>query len=252
MRSAIRKVARKLGYTVTRAPQKPEVPEASAAELDLIKEASPFTLTSIERRWALIQAIKYVVARGVPGSIVEAGVWRGGSAFVAARTLSALKADDRELWLYDTYEGMSAPTEDDVEARTGKSAASKFAETQTGEDSSEWCAASLDDVRSTMARSGYPASKVRYVVGKVEDTLADPANVPDQIALLRLDTDWYESTRAEMEILFPRLASGGVLILDDYGHWVGAKKAVDEYFAANGLHYLMQRIDYTGRMLVKA
>lgn len=251
MRSAIKKLARSFGYSVSRADNRPEIPEASAAEWSLIEDAAPYTMTSVERRWALIQAVKYVVARGIPGSIVEAGVWRGGSAFVAARTLAAHKADSRDLWLYDTFEGMSAPTELDVVTSTGVSAAPKFSATQTGADSSDWCQASLNDVQATMAASQYPAANIRYVVGKVEDTLADPANVPDQIALLRLDTDWYESTKAEMEILFPRLAPGGVLILDDYGHWQGAQQAVDEYLKAHNLHYLMHRIDYTGRMLIK-
>ncbi|HYM86681.1 MAG TPA: TylF/MycF/NovP-related O-methyltransferase, partial [Pseudoxanthomonas sp.] len=74
---------------------------------------------------------------------------------------------------------------------------------------------------------------------------------PECIALLRLDTDWYESTRHEMIHLFPRLCVGGVLILDDYGHWLGARRAVDEYLGEHNVPLFLQRIDYTGRYAVK-
>jgi O-methyltransferase len=83
----------------------------------------------------------------------------------------------------------------------------------------------------------------------VEDTI--PASVPEQIALLRLDTDWYESTKCELEILFPRLVKGGVIIIDDYGCWQGARKAVDEYFNKNNIAILLNRMDDTGRIGIK-
>jgi hypothetical protein len=110
-------------------------------------------------------------------------------------------------------------------------------------------AVGLDAVRRTVLGSGYPAERVHFVEGRVEDTL--PAHAPEQLALLRLDTDWYESTRAEMEHLYPRLVPGGVLIIDDYGHWEGARRAVDEHFAAHGPAPLLHRIDYTARIAVK-
>jgi hypothetical protein len=83
----------------------------------------------------------------------------------------------------------------------------------------------------------------------VEDTL--PAEAPEKLAILRLDTDWYSSTKHELETLYPRLAEGGVLIVDDYGHYEGARRAVDEYFAETGQRVLLSRIDYTGRIAVK-
>ncbi|MGH9122674.1 MAG: TylF/MycF/NovP-related O-methyltransferase, partial [Acidimicrobiales bacterium] len=87
-----------------------------------------------------------------------------------------------------------------------------------------------------------------FIAGMVEETL--PASVPEEIALCRLDTDWYASTSHEMRCLFPRIAEGGVLLVDDYGHYKGARKAVDEYFDQVGLAVLLHRIDYTGRQLV--
>lgn len=253
LRSNVSTLVRKLGYNLvpSDADGRQQFPDASDAERAIMLDAAPYTMTSMERRWALIKAVQYVVRRGIPGDLVEAGVWRGGSAFITARTLLQLGKPDRGLWLYDTFEGMTAPTGEDVAAHTGTAAAVKFDQTRSGEDRADWCRASLADVRRTMAISGYPADRIRYVAGKVEETLAAGRH-PEQIALLRLDTDWYESTRVEMEILFPRLAPGGVLIIDDYGHWQGARKAVDEYLAREGLQYLMTRIDYTGRMLVKS
>ena len=114
---------------------------------------------------------------------------------------------------------------------------------------SRWCHATLDDVQHNMRATGYPQERVHYVQGKVKDTLLKQR--PRSVACLRLDTDWYESTRHELEHLFPRLASGGVLILDDYGFWAGQKKAVDEYFAAHGITLLLKRIDANARLAIK-
>jgi hypothetical protein len=111
-----------------------------------------------------------------------------------------------------------------------------------------WCYSSLDEVRSNMVRTGYPVDRMRFVKGKVEDSI--PGQAPAQIALLRLDTDFYESTYHELRHLYPRLAPGGVLIIDDYGHWAGARKATDQYFAELGRPVLLQRIDYTGRLAI--
>jgi hypothetical protein len=204
----------------------------------------PFTMTSSERMYALWQAARHV--RELPGDYVECGVWRGGSSMLAALTFAA-GGDERALWLYDTFEGMSEPTERDVDV-SGTRVADEWAR-HRAEDGPILARATLDDVRANMASTGVATERVRYVKGKVEDTI--PAETPQQIALLRLDTDWYESTRHELEHLWPRLVAGGVLIVDDYGHWAGARQAVDEYFAARPDRPLLARIDYTGRIGVK-
>ena len=116
-------------------------------------------------------------------------------------------------------------------------------------DHSEWCYASLDEVKANFRARGLLSQAV-FVEGDVLKTLKDRSNLPERISVLRLDTDWYESTRAELEVLYPRLQVGGVIIVDDYGYWGGAKKAVDEYFTKHPkplLHY----VDHTGRMGVK-
>jgi hypothetical protein len=204
-------------------------------------------MTSPERIHALVNAVEYIVANRIPGEVVECGVWRGGSMMVVAETLIRLKAGDRRLFLFDTFEGMPPPAESD---RNFKGQAAQ--DLMSAADRSTawvWAVAQLADVQQNMRSTGYPDELIRYVEGKVEDTL--PAQAPERIALLRLDTDWYESTRHEMEHLFPRLSPGGVLIIDDYGHWQGARKAIDEYLARNDVRCLLCRIDYTGRIAVK-
>lgn len=161
-----------------------------------------------------------------------------------------LKSDDtgRDLYLFDTFEGMTTPTDKDVDI-AGVSAVSQLEQSDKTKDDSVWCCAALEMVKSAVNSVGYPGEKIHFVKGMVEMTI--PLGAPEKIALLRLDTDWYESTRHEMEHLFPRLSKGGVLIIDDYGHWQGARKAVDEYLEKNNVKILLNRIDYTGRIAVK-
>jgi hypothetical protein len=183
-------------------------------------------MTTWNKLYGLVLATRYVAANDVPGAIVECGVWRGGSMQAAALTLLEQGRRDRDLHLFDTFEGMPPPTAED-RRHDGASAA----ELLQGADDTEpvWARASLDDVRAGMAETGYPEERIHYHVGLVEDTI--PEQAPEQIAILRLDTDWYSSTKHELEHLFTRLSPGGVLILDDYGHWDGARKATDEFLA---------------------
>jgi O-methyltransferase len=222
-------------------------PDFDSVQFDIFREVQPYTLTSPERIVAVIEATRYITRRRIPGAIVECGVWRGGSMMAAARTLQSLRETDRELYLFDTFEGMAPPTDRDVDL-DGQRAASMLATTEKRQDG-VWVCVSLEDVQQAVGTVGYPASRIHYVRGKVEDTI--PASAPDQIALLRLDTDWYESTRHELEHLYPRLASGGVIIIDDYGHWKGARQATDEFIAATPDFGLLTRIDYTGRLAIK-
>ena len=222
-------------------------PDFEPAHFDIVRQVQPFTITSPERIFSVIEATKYITRRRIPGAIVECGVWRGGSMMAAARTLQLLGETDRELYLFDTFEGMSAPTELDVDL-AGQQAANLLAASDR-EGPGIWVYVSLEDVQKAVGTVGYPASRIHYVRGKVEDTI--PGNAPDQIALLRLDTDWYESTRHELEHLYPRLVSGGVIIIDDYGHWKGSRQATDEFIAANPDFGLLTRIDYTGRLAIK-
>lgn len=242
----------RIGYEVRRVPDARALgrthPDLEDDFAEILALATPFTMTSVERMYALWQSVRHVVGNGVDGDVVECGVWRGGSSLIAARTLAAAGDRSRALWLYDTFEGMTAPTARDVSA-SGDRVAERWETLQQDRDDPVLCFADLDDVRATMARSDYPGELVHYVQGRVEETI--PAATPERIAILRLDTDWYESTLHELEHLYPLLAPGGILILDDYGAWQGAREAVDEYFGARPGAPLLQRIDATGRLAIK-
>jgi hypothetical protein len=213
-----------------------------------IKRVRRHTMTSPARLEAMIAAVRHVVRADVPGAIVECGVWRGGSMMGAALTLRQLGATDRELFLFDTFSGMTPPTPEDVDSAYDGFSLSRMWERRRRGDMN-WIGVPAAEVRAAMDGTAYPRDRVHLVEGPVEETVPDQA--PERIAVLRLDTDWYASTRHEMEHLYPRLVPGGVLLLDDYGHYAGARRAVDEYFAAHGPPPLLQRLDYTGRIAIK-
>lgn len=206
-------------------------------------------MTSSQRLWSLLGAVRHVVNNGISGDFVECGVWRGGSVMAMARELSALGVNDRRIWLYDTFAGMTAPTSADIEAGSGVTAREMLATTPVQDGDNVWCVAGLADVEANVRSTGYPFEQFTFVEGDVAQTLLQ--NAPEKISLLRLDTDWYESTKVELEVLYPRLSVGGVCILDDYGHWQGARKAVDEYFDKLGFRPYMHPIDYSGRVMIK-
>ncbi len=218
------------------------------------QEAAPFTMMSAERLVANMDAVAHVTRRGIPGALVECGVWRGGSVLVMIRTLLSLGVTDRDLFLYDTFEGMTRPTEADTSPFTPPALSTWEEHAESGRKPWDFVFGSdvfnLDGVRQMLEATGYPVERIHFVVGPVEDTLPEHAVSP--IALLRLDTDWYESTAHELTHLYPHLAPGGVLIIDDYGHWDGARRAVDEYFSSQAPPILLSRIDYTGRIGIKA
>lgn len=249
MKKNIRTLVQRLGFDVIRYadPVQREIDalyDFSEEQKEIILRAKPFTMTSVARMVSLINAVEYVSLHKIPGDIVECGVWRGGSMMTAALTLLRLGDTERELFLYDTFEGMSKPT--DADSSLDGASASELLET-TEKGTGVWCYASIEDVRENILSLGYPSDKIHLVKGKVEDTI--PSRLPRSISLLRLDTDWYESTKHELEHLYPLLVRGGVLIIDDYGHWQGARKAVDEYFAGKPMY--LHRADYTGRVAIK-
>jgi len=228
----------------------------SAPEVEVLERVRPYTLTSSERLVALMDATAYIIRRAVPGALIECGVWRGGSVLAMIETLQRLGVTDREIFLYDTFEGMTRPGAlDNSPFEEEPSALATWSRHQShGSRAWDWAFGpdvfSLEQVRELIYSTGYPRDLIHFVAGPVEETL--PEQAPVEIALLRLDTDWYESTHHELVHLYPKLAEGGVLIIDDYGHWEGARRAVDEYFASDAQPLLLARIDYTGRMGVKS
>jgi O-methyltransferase len=229
--------------------QKDKFPlDFSQEEINLIREVRPYTMTSSERIYSLINAVKYVVNNQIEGDIVECGVWRGGSMLAVAKTLVQNQDTSRHLYLFDTFEGMTNPTDKDKDF-AGASASKLLQQNKKEDETSIWCYATLESVKQILHSSGYENDKIHFIQGKVEETI--PQSAPDKISLLRLDTDWYESTRHELIHLFPKLSVGGVIIIDDYGYWEGARLATDEYIRENNIKLLLNRIDETGRIGIK-
>jgi hypothetical protein len=212
----------------------------------LYERVKPYTMTSIERLYAMHKAVEYVARAGLPGAIVECGVWRGGSMMMAALTLAALGKTDRDLFLFDTFAGHPRPNPE----RDLREHYEFWLQRKRTDQSSSWAEVTLEEVRGNVSSTGYPLDRIRFVKGIVQETI--PAVAPEAIALLRLDTDWYDSTTHEMHHLYPRLVPGGVLIIDDYGEMPGQKQAVDEYCEQNGVKLLLNRIDASGRIAVKS
>ena len=234
-------------------PVQNDLTQLTPEDRAIVERALPYTMTGVPRLQALVDSVRYCVERGVPGSFAECGVWRGGSVLAMLLTLQELGDTQRDVYLYDTFEGMTAPTEHDV-SPLERPALETWTEARA-QQTRPWGELfdpelfNEDAVRATVLSAGYPEERVHFVAGPVEETI--PAAAPEQLALLRLDTDWYESTLHEMDHLYPRLADAGVLLIDDYGHWEGARRAVDEYFAEHPPRPLLARIDYTGRVAVK-
>jgi len=189
---------------------------------DIIDAALPHTMLSRARLLFNVRAVLDVSCAAVPGALVEVGVWRGGSVVSMLLTLRAL-GDPREVHLFDTFSGMTAP-EAGVDSHRGEAAAELLER-----DEFMRAVAPLDAVRAAVAGTGYPPGLVHFHVGPVEGTPA--GDVPPVIAYLRLDTDWYASTRWELANMHGAVPPGGVVVQDDYGFWAGAKRAVDEFLA---------------------
>ena len=211
--------------------------------LDLFEQVLPYTMTSKEALFALYSATNYILDRNIPGDIVECGVWRGGSALLAALIMKARNVNNRKLYLYDTFQGMTAPTEVDVDKRGNVG----FEMMEKYSDDIGWCYALLEEVQATFSEHNFEF-EIEFVQGDIVETLK--TTQPEAISILRLDTDWYESTAAEFQHLYPLLSIGGVLIIDDYGAWAGSRKATDEYFQQVPAP-MLKRIDKEVRLGIK-
>jgi hypothetical protein len=209
----------------------------------------PLGNPDLERMYALYKAVEHVVQMRIPGDFVECGVWRGGSIMMMALAARHFGDTQRCMWLYDTFSGMTAPSTGDIQANTGQSAQDVLNANEKNETNPFWAIASRDVVEANLHRTGYPIDQFSFVAGDILETL--PATSPRQVAILRLDTDWYESTRHELRCLYPLLVQDGVLIVDDYGYWKGVRKAVDEFFALDARRPFLHRIDFTGRICTK-
>ncbi|HEX4419922.1 MAG TPA: TylF/MycF/NovP-related O-methyltransferase [Kofleriaceae bacterium] len=222
------------------------IPDTSPEDRRVIAETSKYSSTHPVAQWAFIQAINHIHDRGIPGDIVECGVWKGGNLVLAGLMRKRL-GFARRIWGYDTFQGMTQPNAHDVKPGFKVHAPTKF-EARKKTDHVDWCYVPREDVERNY-RTAVGDLDVTLVQGDVLETLKLEANLPAQVAILRCDTDFYASTKVELEVLYPRLAPGGILIIDDYGVWAGSKKAVDEYFHGKPpwLHYINRGV----RLVIK-
>lgn len=250
MKKIILSILKKLGYSLIKYDQQGKFVDIQEKEFwEIYNFCRPYTMTSVERMYALYCSVNYILSKDIDGDFVECGVWRGGSSMLIAKMLFNRNINNRKIYLYDTFEGMSEPTNLDITI-DNDDAKVMLKRNVNNREESVWCLADLTDVKRNLKSTEFPESNLVYIKGKVEDTL--PTKIPNgKISLLRLDTDWYESTKHELNILFPMLTENGVLIVDDYGYWKGCRQAVDEYFETNNFPVLMNRIDSTGRIILK-
>jgi len=235
----------RLGYQLVATNTLPK--DLDEGFLPIYQKSKAYTLTDLGAMYGFYSATKHIAEHNIAGDIVECGVWKGGSSMISMLTLQQLNDTSREFYLYDTYAGMAGATSHDVSVH-GKVATEQTARFQKN-DINEWCYSPLDEVKANIKSTFYPDDKIQYVKGLVEDTIPDV--MPDTIAILRLDTDFYQSTYHELNHLYPNLVVGGVLIIDDYGHWLGARKAVDEYFAEHGITMFLARVGISCRIGIK-
>jgi hypothetical protein len=205
------------------------------------------SLVARERLFATLLSCKYVLENHIEGDFVECGVWRGGNSIIAAGVFK-LYNSRKKVYMYDTFEGMTAPTEADIKLQGDHSTAKAIYEDELNKKGS-WLYASLDDVKTNFKNFDLLSDNLEFIQGDVHQTL--DKIIPDKISVLRLDTDWYESTKKEMNVLYPRVVQNGIFMTDDYGHWAGSKKAVDEYFRENNNRPFLQYIDYAARLGIK-
>lgn len=258
LKNAARKIFNSVGLEVSRYNRPADAPATSEKEfpvdfeseyIEIIKKVKPYTMTSSERLYQLVHYVKYIIENDIRGDFVECGVWRGGSILTMIETLKLLNATNRKIHLFDTFSSddifstKSAISEDEPLGIDSDSLKRHIAEQKID------FSVNFDDVKKLMRETQYPPENIMFYVGRVEDTLPE-ANI-NSVALLRLDTDWYDSTKFQLESLYNKVTINGIVICDDYGFWKGHKKAVDEFLAENNINPLLLRNDYSCRLFIK-
>lgn len=242
----INKFLKSFGLLVINQNQK--IIEISDNDNELLKTISIYSMTPKIRMYNLLQSLREIKYKNIPGDFVECGVWKGGNLILMKKFLEKELIDTKKIYAFDTFEGMSQPDENDYELSNNVSA-EDLLKKDTKKKSNVWGICSLEDVKKNLLKNLKDIDNIYFIKGKVEKTLNFEKNIPEKISLLRLDTDWYSSTKKELEILYEKVSSGGIIIIDDYGHWGGSKKAVDEFF--KNKYVWMHYVDYACRLIIK-
>jgi hypothetical protein len=245
LRKYIQKIANRFGYTIINNNQR--IVELSDKQRHLINITNPISMTPQIRRYNLIQALEYIAHYKLEGDLVECGVWKGGNLVIYKKFIEE-KNIKKNIYAFDTFEGMSGQDHNDY-IINGRIKAQTILDKDIKKITNDWGVCSLEEVKFNISQRTKNLNNIFFIKGKVEDTLLDAMNLPKKISILRLDTDFYQSTKIELEILYKKVCKGGVIIIDDYGHWAGSKKAVDEFFKEKfvWMHY----VDYACRLIIK-
>tara|TARA_Y100001935_G_C17239936_1_gene475117 strand:+ start:140 stop:898 length:759 start_codon:yes stop_codon:yes gene_type:complete len=223
--------------------------ELNNDDAKLISVISKYSMTPRIRIYNLLQALRHIKQKNIDGDFVECGVWRGGNIILFKKFLeNELKNSNKKIFAYDTYEGMNQPSEEDYNL-TSKLSAKILLKKEKNKNSNIWGVSKIEDVKKNISENVESLNDINFIKGEVEQTLNNEKNLPLKISILRLDTDWYLSTKKELEVLYDRVSSGGIIIIDDYGHWNGSKKAVDEFFSNK--YVWMHYVDYACRLIIK-
>ena len=222
--------------------------ELTHNEKELIDLVKSYSMTPQIRIYNLIKALKHINQKKILGDYVECGVWKGGNIILFKKIIELTNDSSRKIFAYDTFEGMTEPDENDFDISKNLNA-KILMKKDKDKKTNIWGVCSLEDVKSNIQANVKNVDNIKFIKGPVEKTLDIQENLPEKISLLRLDTDWYSSTKKELEILYKKVSPGGVIIIDDYGHWGGSKKAVDEFFLDK--YVWMHYIDYACRLIIK-
>jgi uncharacterized protein YpiB (UPF0302 family) len=248
----LKKVLFSAGFNLTRVSNSANKPvELSKDEnkiIDYVRANNLSMCTTLNLQQTAI-ACKYIVINKIPGDFVECGVYRGGNALIAAKIFDMHKIN-KKVYLFDTFSGMTKPTKYDLRISDNSSMLTKYLSLRQ-KDHTDWAYASIEEVKENFKKAKLLKDNIVFVKGEVEKTLDQSSNIPNSISFLRLDTDWYQSTKKELDILYDKLVSGGILVIDDYGHFSGARKAVDEYFKKHSPAPFLSLIDNSARIGLK-
>lgn len=194
----------------------------------------PLTMVSYARLRGLHDAVMHVANHDIPGDVVECGVARGGSAAMLGLTMRQMGIR-RDLWLFDTFQGLPSPSPQDADF--------EIAALYCGA-----CVGSVEDVRRSLSTLGI-RENLHFIPGLFQNTLLTAP--VSSVAILHIDGDWYESVKSCLESFYDKVSPGGVIQFDDYAHWAGARKAVDEFFAKRGKRLMLRKLDFAGRQMIK-
>lgn len=204
-----------------------------------------------------IDSINYILDNNISGCLVECGVEYGRMEIIWINELLRHNTF-RDIYMFDTFSGLTRPTINDYACDTGpvfyqnnNSVIQEWENKKINEYVNGWCFCSLDKLIHNLNKTNYPCKYLHYIIGDVCETLENEINIPENIAILRLDTDWYESSKIELIKLFPNVVKGGIVIFDDYYYWNGQRQATNEYFNEINKQYEFVKVNEQTSAIIK-